>query len=82
MRQSGPARKVGAHRKEAQGKSNRSPACVEYGRTYNRLKQRRVRGKIGVDEWNAAIAKAMRVLEQTERGELTDDEMKERFLKF
>ena len=75
-------RKVGAHRKEAQGKANRSPARVEYDRTYNRLKQRKVRGKIGVDEWNAAVAQAMQVLEQAERGEFTDDEMKERFRKF
>ena len=55
---------------------------MEYDRTYNRLKQRKVRGKIGVDEWNAAVAKAMQVLEQAERGELTDDEMKERFREF
>ena len=75
-------RKVGAHRKEAQGKANRSPTRVEYDRTYNRLKQRKVRGKISADEWNAAVAKAMQVLEQTERGELTDDEMKERFREF
>lgn len=75
-------RKVGAHRKEAQGKANRSPARVEYDRTYNRLKQRKVRGKISVDEWNAAVAQAMQVLEQAERGELTDDEMRERFRKF
>ena len=61
---------------------NRSPARVEYDRTYNRLKQRKVRGKISADEWNAAVAKAMQVLEQAERGELTDDEMKERFRKF
>ena len=35
-----------------------------------------------MDEWNAAVAKAMQVLEQAERGELTDDEMKERFREF
>ena len=75
-------RKVGAHRKEAQGKANRSPTRVEYDRTYNRLKQRKVRGKIGVDEWNAAVAQAMQVLEQAERGEFTDDEMKKRLREF
>ena len=75
-------RKVGAHRKEAQGKANRSPARVEYDRTYNRLKQRKVRGKISVDEWNAAVAKAMQVLERAERGELADDEMRKRFREF
>lgn len=30
-------RKVGAHRKEPQGKANRTPARKEYARTYNRL---------------------------------------------
>lgn len=47
-------RKVGAHRKEAQGKANRTPAQVEYDRTYNRLKQRKNRKKISVDEWNVS----------------------------
>ena len=75
-------RKVGAHHKEAQGKANRSPARVEYDHTYNRLKPRKVRGKIGADEWNAAVAKAMQVLERAERGEHTDDEMRERFREF
>ena len=36
-------RKVGAHRKEAREKANRSPARVEYDRTYNRLKQEKNR---------------------------------------
>ena len=75
-------RKVGAHRKEAQGKANRSPARVEYDRTYNRLKQKKNRKKISVDEWNAAVAEAMKILEMSERGELTDDEMKARFETF
>lgn len=72
-------RKVGAHRKEAQGEENRSPACVEYDRTYNRLKQKKNRKKINVNEWNAAVAEAMRILELYESGELTDDEMRVRF---
>ena len=37
------------------------------------------RKKISVDEWNAAVAEAMKILEMSERGELTDDEMKARF---
>lgn len=41
-------RKVGAHRKEALGKANRTPARKEYDRTYNRLKVRKQRGKISV----------------------------------
>lgn len=73
---------MGAHRKEARGKANRSPARVEYDRAYNRLKQRKNRGKISVDEWNTAVAQAMAALEQAERGELTDDEVRRRFAEF
>ena len=69
-------RKVGAHRKEARGKGDRFPAQIEYDRTYNRLKQRKNRGKISVDEWNAAVAQAMDFLDQSEHGKLTDEEPK------
>lgn len=69
-------RKVGAHRKEAQGKAKRTPAQKEYDRAYNRLKQRKNRRKIGLDEWNAAVAQAQALLEQSGRGELTDEELK------
>ncbi|MCI9241251.1 DUF6076 domain-containing protein [Oscillibacter sp.] len=75
-------RKVGAHRKEALGKANRTPARKEYDRTYNRLKARKQRGKISVDEWNAAVTKAQELLERSERGELTDEELKHRFEEF
>lgn len=71
-------RKVGAHRKEAQGKASRTPARVEYDRAYNRLKQRKNRKKISVSEWNAAVAQAEKFLEQAERGELADEELKEK----
>ena len=71
-------RKVSAHRKEAQGKANRTPAQVEYDRTYNRLKQRKNRRKISRDEWNAAVAEAMKVLEQAERGAFHDGERRKR----
>ena len=69
-------RKVGAHRKEAQGKENRAPAQKEYDRAYNRLKVRKQRGKISKDEWNDAVAKAQELVAQSERGELTDEELK------
>ena len=69
-------RKVGAHRKEARGKANRTPAQKEYARTYNRLKTRKQRGKISKDEWNAAVAKAQELVARSERGELTDEELK------
>ena len=69
-------RKVGAHRKEAQGKANRTPAQKEYDRAYNRLKQRKNRRKISLDEWNAAVVMAQELLERSGRGELTDEELK------
>ena len=75
-------RKVGVHRKEALGKAYRTPARKEYDRTYNRLKVRKQRGKISVDGWNAAVAKAQELLEHSERGELTDEELKRRFEEF
>ncbi len=71
-------RKVGAHRKEAQGKANRTPAQKEYDRTYNRLKVRKQRRKISSDEWNAAVAKAQELVAQSERGELTDERLKQK----
>ncbi|MCI9333055.1 MAG: hypothetical protein HFG05_12955 [Oscillibacter sp.] len=75
-------RKVGAHRKEAQGKANRTPAQKEYDRTYNRLKVRKQRGKISVDEWNTTVARAQAVLDLAERGELSDEEVRRRFETF
>lgn len=69
-------RKVGAHRKEAQSKGNRTPAQKEYDRTYNRLKVRNQRGKISKDEWNTAVAKAQELVARSERGELSDEELK------
>lgn len=68
-------RKVGAHRKEAQGKVGRSPAKKEYDRAYNRLKARKQRSKISADEWNTAVAQAQELVAQSERGELTDEEL-------
>ena len=69
-------RKVGAHRKEAQGKEHRTPAQKEYARTYNRLKTRKQRKKISTAEWNTAVAAAQELVAQSERGELTDEELK------
>ena len=69
-------RKVGAHRKEARDRADRTPAQVEYDRAYNRLKQRKNRRKISLDEWNKAVARAQELLEQSGRGELTDEELK------
>lgn len=70
-------RKVGAHRKETQGKANHTPAQKEYGKAYNRLKARKQRGKISEDEWNAAVAKAQKLVAQSERGKLSDEKLKQ-----
>jgi len=70
-------RKVGAHRKAAA--KERTSVQVEYQRVYNRLKQQRHRGKISVDEWNAAVAQAQEMKARAERGELSDEEMKKAF---
>ncbi|MDO4270720.1 MAG: DUF6076 domain-containing protein [Eubacteriales bacterium] len=69
-------RKVGAHRKEAQERVAATPAQKEYSKTYNRLKARKQRGKISVDDWNAAVAKAQDLKAQTERGEMSDEELR------
>lgn len=71
-------RKVGAHRKEARELAGKTPEQKEFRKTYNRLKQRKNRKKITVSEWNAAVAQAEKILEQAERGELTDMELKEK----
>lgn len=72
-------RVVGAHRKEArknqERNASRTPAEKGYDRTYNRLKQRKNRKKMSVDDWNMAVARAGDLLDQSRRGELTDDEV-------
>lgn len=60
----------------AMGKGNRTPAQKEYDRTYNQLKVRKQRGKISKGEWNTAVAKAQELVARSERGELSDDELK------
>ena len=73
-------RVVGAHRKESKERADASPARKEYQRTYNRLKQRKTRGKISIDEWNNAVAKAQGLLMQAEQGVLTDEELKKKLM--
>lgn len=69
-------RKVGAHRKEAKERASATPAQKEYAKAYNRLKMRKQRGKISVDEWNVSVAKAQDLKAQAERGELSDEELR------
>lgn len=68
-------RKVGAHWKEAKERGSATLAQREYAKAYNRLKMRKQRGKISVDEWNAAVAKSQDLKVQNERGELSDEEL-------
>lgn len=60
------------------GKANRSPAQIEYDRAYNRLKVRKQRKKISTSEWNAAVVEAQELAAQSERRELTDEELKQK----
>ena len=46
------------------------------------MKARKQRGKISIDEWNAAVAKAQELLERSERAEPTDEELRRRFDEF
>ena len=69
-------RKVGAHRKESRDRSSATPEQKEYNRAYNRLKMRKNRKKISVEEWNAAVAEAQKLKASAERGELTDEELR------
>ncbi|MDD3228162.1 MAG: DUF6076 domain-containing protein [Oscillospiraceae bacterium] len=69
-------RKVGAHKKEAQERVAATPAQKEYAKAYNRLKARKQRGKITVDEWNTAVVKAQDLKDQADRGELSDEELR------
>lgn len=42
------------------------------------MKVRKQRGKISTDEWNAAVANAQELVAQSERGELTDEELRKK----
>lgn len=69
-------RKVGAHKKEAQERVTATPAQKEYAKAYNRLKARKQRGKITVDEWNTAVIRAQDLKDQADRGKLSDEELR------
>ena len=69
-------RKVGAHRKAEKIKASQTPAQKEYDKAYNRLKARKQRGKISIDEWNAAVVQAQELKAQAERGKLSDEELR------
>lgn len=71
-------RKVGAHQKALRRSAERTQAQREYYRIYNRLKQRKNRGQIDDDEWNAIMSRAREMTDQVERGEMTYEELVKR----
>lgn len=68
-------RKAGAHKREAR-KEGKTPTRLEYDKVYNKLKTRRARGKLSLNEWNAAVALALEYKDRAERGEISDTELK------
>lgn len=71
-------RKVGAHQKALRRSAERTQAQREYYRIYNRLKQRKNRGQLDDDEWNAIMSRAREMTDQVERGEMTFEELVKR----
>jgi len=74
-------RQVGAHRKEKE-KIGSDFVRREYAKVYNRLKQRKNRGKISVDEWNAAVAHALELRDKGMRGGIGNAELRRLFGEF
>lgn len=70
-------RQVGAHKKSAT--QTKKPAQAEYQKLYNRLKTRKNRKKISVEEWNQAVAWAQEMKTKAEQGEISEWELKEMF---
>lgn len=71
-------RKVGAHRKAEREKASGTPAQQEYRKAYDRLKMRKARHKITVDEWNEKVALAQELRDEAEQGKLTDLELRDK----
>ena len=71
-------RKVGAHRKAEREKASGTPAQREYRKAYDRLKMRKARHKISVDEWNEKVALAQELRDEAEKGKLTDLELRDK----
>ena len=71
-------RQVGAHRKE-KAKIGSDFVRREYSKLYNRLKQRKNRGTLSIDEWNQQIAVAQDIKDQALRGEIGEAELKKLF---
>jgi hypothetical protein len=67
-------RQVGAHRKEKE-KIGSDFVRREYAKYYNRLKQRKNRGRLSVDEWNRLIGLAQNIRDAALRGEMDVEEL-------
>lgn len=73
-------RQVGAHRKEKQ-RNGTEFVRKEYQKVYNRLRGRKNRGIISVDEWNRQVAVAQELKAQAIAGKIDDAELKRQFVK-
>lgn len=73
-------RQVGAHRKEKQ-RNGTEFVRKEYQKVYNRLRGRKNRGVISVDEWNRQVAEAQELKAQAIAGNIDDAELKRQFEK-
>ena len=67
-------RQVGAHRVAAKLWAGDTPLSKEYATTINRIKAQRRTRKISRDDFVGFEKEAKGLVEQTERGELTDEE--------
>lgn len=71
-------RQVGAHRKEKQ-RNGTEFVRKEYQKVYNRLRGRKNRGIISVNEWNRQVAAAQGLKAQAIAGKIDDVELKRQF---
>ena len=68
-------RQVGAHRKEKE-KNGSELGYIEYDKVYNRLKSRKRRGTITIEQWNQQVAYIQELKEAFLRGEIDDADYK------
>lgn len=67
---------MSAHKKETQECVTATPAQKEHAKAYNRMKARKQRCKITVNEWSTAVVKAQDLRDQADRGELSNAELR------
>lgn len=69
-------RDIGAHEREKENR--KGVGKEEYYRIYNRLKARKQRGKISVDNWNRKVVSAQALRERYEKREINKEEYLEK----